>query len=182
MSAGWGTTNHALRDAVWNEAGMTDPLKKCETHSPHVTLKEYFEARLNALDALRLQEANVLKIQALEYERRLENLNHEAKRIDDAAGRSVSRDVFDTFLRADGAWKSQSERDRSGHLPRAEYEVQHKALQAVIQVNSDRLILLETAIAAKKQGLSTAAAIAISVFAAMSAVAAIGTFLVNAFR
>lgn len=166
---------------------MNEPPKKCEpVHSPHVTLKEYFEEKLAALDKLRKQEAETLIIQAKEYERRLEGLNHEAKRIDEAANKSVSREVFDTFLRGDSAWKAQSERDRASHLVRADFESQHSLLKELIAATTVRISVLETALntaaQTKQRGLSTAGAIMLGVFAGMGAIAGIVTMVINLLR
>ncbi len=167
---------------------MTDPApKKCEAvHSPHVTLKEYFEAKFDALNTLRKQEAETLRLQALEYERRLEGLNHEAKRIDEAAAKSVSRDMFDTFIRSDSAWKAQSERDRSGHLSRTDFDAQHNLLKELIAATAVRISVMETSLntaaQTKQKGLSMAGAITLGAFAGMGAIAGIGTMVINLLR
>ena len=120
--------------------------KKCATpaHGPHVTLKEFFEEKFTALNTLRAQEAETLVIQAKEYERRLDALNHEAQRINTAAATSIPREVFETFLKGDAAWKNQSEKDRSGLMPRLEYEAKHQELSSKIASNSERISILET--------------------------------------
>ncbi len=120
--------------------------KKCATltHGPHVSLKEYFEEKFASLDRLRKQEAETLKIQATEYERRLHGLNNEAQRINAAAATSIPREVFETFLKGDSAWKSQSEKDRAAHMPRLEYEAKHQELSAKISNNAQHIAILET--------------------------------------
>ena len=55
-----------------------------------MTLKEHY-------DALRLAEAGALKIQAIEYERRLDALNGEQARIAKSQSTYVSRELWDAF-------------------------------------------------------------------------------------
>ncbi len=120
--------------------------KKCitPTHGQNVSLKEYIEEKFAALDRLRGQEAETLKIQAAEYERRLDGLNHEAQRINAASAASISREVFETFLKGDASWKSQSEKDRGSHMPRLEYEAKHQELSSKINTNAQHIAILET--------------------------------------
>jgi len=67
-------------------------------------LKELLCTKIEALERLteeRFQDAEqALKIQAAEYERRLEALNNEAARINQAAARSVSRELFDATIKS----------------------------------------------------------------------------------
>lgn len=69
------------------------------------TIKELLEARFKALEELRKQEAEALKNQAVEYERRLVSLNHEAQRLQSAVVQNVSRDTWEAFIKTFGEWK-----------------------------------------------------------------------------
>lgn len=53
-----------------------------------ITLREFIELKFDLLDT-------ALKLQAKEYERRLEELNHEAARLKSSQSISVSREFFD---------------------------------------------------------------------------------------
>jgi hypothetical protein len=146
-----------------------------------ITLKEYFELRFQTIELLRAKEAEALIIQAKEYERRLEALNHEAKRINDAAAASVSREVWETYSRSDAAWKSQSERDRALHLPRAEFEAQHAALRDIIAANANRITVLEASDKGKQGGFSTIGSVVMGGFVAISALTSVIALLVSIF-
>jgi hypothetical protein len=68
--------------------------------SEMVTLKEYFEKKICELERLqnvKFDEAkNALKIQAVEYERRLENLNNEASRLTKMQVTYLPRETYQT--------------------------------------------------------------------------------------
>lgn len=150
---------------------MSDDCKS--THWTLESLKVYFEDKFVALDKLRKQEANTLAIQAKEYERRLEGLNHEAARINAAAQQSLSRDAWDTFLKGDSAWKSQSERDKSTHLPRAEYDVQNRALSERLSVDTERIVILEAQITSRRAGIGSVGALVLGTFVVISSLASV---------
>jgi hypothetical protein len=58
-----------------------------------MTLKELLEKRFDHLDELREAEANSLRLQAAEYERRLDALNGEAERIAKECYKESSRET-----------------------------------------------------------------------------------------
>lgn len=64
------------------------------------TLKEHF-------DALRVAEAEALRIQAKEYERRLEALNGEQARLADERASFVNREIWDRIQDEDRRWKTR---------------------------------------------------------------------------
>ncbi len=56
-----------------------------------VTLREFIEQRLDKMD-------NALKLQALEYERRLDVLNHAHAEAKDVIRTYATREMLDTFI------------------------------------------------------------------------------------
>ena len=72
-----------------------------------VSLKEYFEEKFCALD-------RALELQAGEYSRRLEGLNHEARQLKDMQSTYVPRETYDNYV------KTMQETVRNLELSRAE--------------------------------------------------------------
>jgi hypothetical protein len=61
--------------------------------------------RIARLKADRKAEKFARKLQRLEMARRLDDLNHEAKRIKEAAAQSVSRELFDEVMKETRRWR-----------------------------------------------------------------------------
>jgi len=99
-----------------------------------VTLKEFFEAKLHAIDALREKDikafyeyvktaSEALKLQAREYERRLESLNGEQARIAKTQETYISREIWERFVDEDRQWKSRIEISLTGCMRAAEFQI-----------------------------------------------------------
>ena len=76
-----------------------------------VSLKEFIEVRLAEMEK-RLDERqrihdNALTLQAREYERRLEGLNHEHARLASDRERYTTREKFEDHLHTFDTWKAQ---------------------------------------------------------------------------
>jgi hypothetical protein len=96
------------------------------------TLKELFENKIAALEAkhdaaVELQNvtaaqiAKALEKQAIENERRLSDLNHEAARINAANAANVSREVYDGYRDTNDEWKRRIEAMVSASVPQSEF-------------------------------------------------------------
>ncbi len=99
-----------------------------------ITLREFFEAKLNAIEAMREKDikafydyvkssSEALKLQAREYERRLENLNGEQARIAKTQETYISREIWERFIDEDRQWKSRTELGMVACLQRAEFQI-----------------------------------------------------------
>jgi hypothetical protein len=62
-------------------------------------------------------------------------------------------------------------------LPRSEYQVQHQALVEKVNDLFQRLLIVETAKAAKREGIGTLGAIVVGVLGGMGALAAVGALI-----
>jgi hypothetical protein len=97
------------------------------------TLKALFEERLSSLSAKHDADFRLLKadadnraaaliMQAAEYERRLDALNHEAARINAANAQNVSREVYDADRRGDIDWRRRVEGIATTAVAREEFQ------------------------------------------------------------
>ena len=77
-----------------------------ELHREIVALKESIHVEFAYRD-------KALQMQATEYERRLEILNHENQRILDAGALAVSNEKFDGFVKSFEQWKRSVDQDLS---------------------------------------------------------------------
>jgi len=77
-----------------------------ELHREIVALKESIHVEFAYRD-------KALQMQATEYERRLEILNHENQRILDAGALAVSNEKFDGFVKSFAQWKRSVDQDLS---------------------------------------------------------------------
>ncbi len=76
---------------------------------PTVALREYIESRITHERELREEAAaaalRALELQAHEYERRLDVLNHSQARLDQAVGSTVPREIFDAYCKHMSEWR-----------------------------------------------------------------------------
>jgi hypothetical protein len=90
-----------------------------------MTLKELLEKRFDHLDELREAEANSLRLQAAEYERRLDALNGEAERIAKVHSQNATRGDLERIERENAELHRKQD---ATMLPRPEYAAQHDSL------------------------------------------------------
>lgn len=100
------------------------------------TLKEHFETRFEQLDKLRKAEADTLKLQAAEYERRLTALNGEAQRIAKVHELNVTRDDLDRVERENTEWHRKQDLSLAQALPRPEFQAYKEATDRALQLKA----------------------------------------------
>lgn len=86
------------------------------------TLKELFEEKLSAIQGQITARDKALKLQDVEYKRRLGELNHEHSRVATAQQTYVSKDTWDGFIKSDLLWKSSADRAIQAAVPRSEFQ------------------------------------------------------------
>ena len=83
------------------------------TDGQHVALREFIERILaeesKRRDDLRAEDRRALDIQAREYERRLDALNHEHARLDKAQLAYVPRETYEHFMEETREWRGRVE-------------------------------------------------------------------------
>lgn len=92
-------------------------------------LKELIETRLEGMD-------KALALQAREYERRLETLNHAHRQAEEALARTVQQDVFDETM------KALNERQQSQDLKQVEYTTRRSVYAGIASTLTSLIIVL----------------------------------------
>ncbi len=99
-----------------------------------ITLKEFLEAKLHAIEKLREKDVAAfrdyvnnrsiaLELQAKEYERRLESLNGEQSRIAKTQETYISREIWERFADEDRQWKTRAELALAGCMRSSEFAI-----------------------------------------------------------
>ena len=84
--------------------------------------------------ALRESDREALKLQAAEYERRLDNLNHEHARIAATQITYVSREIWDRAEKEDRDWKNKMDVYAGTLLSRSEFDAYRQATDRALRL------------------------------------------------
>ena len=113
------------------------------------TLKELFESKLEAINEQRKADKTILEAkvnqlteerntQAIEYARRLGELNHEAQRIAAANAANLNRDVWDQFVTTNDEWKRRIETAVLGAVTQTEFRSYKDSTSRALQLEEGK--------------------------------------------
>ena len=102
-------------------------------------VRELFDAKVEALEAKFAETISSMQkatdLQAIEYKRRLEELNHEKERIVAERANSVSREVWDRFQTEYNAWRQSYEVRQADGVSRRELDQRAKETDLRIETS-----------------------------------------------
>lgn len=152
----------------------------CDRSSPRGwtvdTLAEYLIARISAVESSFIQISNERE------ERNKERFSSMKTSVDaalSASDKAIGKAEQATEKRFESVneFRSTLSDQASTFLPRSEYSVQHKTLVDTSDLNNQRLARIEANMIGKSQGISSMGAVALGLFAGLSALAAISMLI-----
>ena len=133
------------------------------------TLKERMETRFEHLNELQALRDKALDLQAIENNRRLNELNHEHARVALAQQTYVSKDTWDGYIKSDLMWKGTADRSMQAGVTRAEFQAYKDTTEKALTLK-----------AGQSQGIGMTTSAIVQLFATLAAaVTIVSVFLLR---